>query len=217
MPTVPGIIDISWPIGEGMTTYKNSKIVRFEHNKCFENDAVRESTITINAHTGTHIDVPAHFLEQGTTTEQICLERCIGTCRVLDLSHVDGAISDQHLLDHDIRAGQRILLKTKNSQRQPQEAFDPDFVYLDKSGAQFLVDKGVMLVGIDYLGIERQQPNHETHALLLGADIVVIEGLRLLDVEAGLYTFCCLPLALQGLEAAPARAVLYNYGTFMSK
>ena len=90
----------------------------------------------------------------------------------------------------------------------PTAAFTYDFVYLEKSGAKYLAGKKVKTVGIDYVGIERDQPNHETHRFLLGNDIPIIEGLRLGKVKEGEYTLLCLPLAYKGMEAAPARAVL---------
>lgn len=193
-----------------MTTYKDSKVVQFTHNKRFEDDKVRESTITLNSHTGTHIDAPSHFLQNGTTLEHIPLEHLVGPCRVLDLTHVKGSISDRELEKHDIQAGQRLLLKTTNSVLEPTSLFDYNFVYLDASGAQFLASKKVLTVGIDYLGIERNQPDHETHATLFEHNIVIIEGLRLKDVQPGCYELYCLPLAVHGLEAAPARAVLQS-------
>ena len=111
-----------------MTTYKDSKVVNFEHNKTFENDEVRESTITLNSHTGTHIDSPAHFLKDGKTVEQISLDSLVGPCRVLDFSEVQEKITMSDLEQHDIREDDILLLKTKNSALDPQEKFNHGFV-----------------------------------------------------------------------------------------
>jgi len=205
------IIDISWPISEGITTYKNKKFVAITPIRKFETDGVRESTITLWSHTGTHVDAPAHFIDDGATIDAINLRSMIGVCRVLDLVAVENRVCVADLECHKIVAGDIVLLKTKNSQ-SPSNALDnQDFVYLDASAAKYLEACGVRAVGIDHLGIERGQPNHETHIVLLGAGIIIIEGLRLADAPAGEYFLCCLPLALQGGDAAPARAVLIKF------
>jgi arylformamidase len=202
------IIDISWPITENMSTYKDSKIVAFKNNKNFESDGVRESDIRLNSHTGTHIDSPAHFLQDGKTVENITFDHLIGPCQILDFSNVDKKITALDLENHAITAGSRILLKTKNSLLLTNASFNKDFVYLDVSGAEYLVSKKINVVGIDYLGIERSQPGHETHKILFENEITIIEGLRLKVVSCGNYFLYCLPLAVRGLEAVPARAIL---------
>jgi arylformamidase len=203
--------DISWPISPAMTAYKDKKTVRFEHLKNFENDAVRESIITLGSHSGTHVDAPSHFVKDGQTIEHMNLAAVNGDCVVLDLSAVDGGIAKEHLEDKDIQAGDIILLKTKNSALDATAPFNPNFIYLAESGAHYLVERNVRAVGIDYLGIERSQPAHETHVQLFNAGITILEGLRLADVAAGKYFLCCLPLNIQGLEAAPARAILFCF------
>jgi len=202
------MIDISWPISNQMTTYKNKNDVAIEQIKLFERDGVREHRITMGMHTGTHIDSLAHFLQNGVTIEQIALEKLVGPCRVLDLTHVDEKITIDDLKSFSITAGQRILLKTKNSALSPTKKFETSFVYLDKSGAQYLAEMGVNCVGIDYLGIERDQPDHESHLALLECNVPIIEGLRLAHVEHGSYQLYCFPLYIPGAEAAPARAIL---------
>jgi arylformamidase len=107
-----------------------------------------------------------------------------------------------------IYAGDIILLKTANSSLGATALFNPSFVYLEASGAHYLQEKKIKAVGIDYLGIERAQPAHETHLQLMEHGITIIEGLRLQHVKQGRYLVCCLPLNAVGIEAAPARAVL---------
>lgn len=205
------LYDISWPISPAMTAYKDKKTVQFDRVKTFENDAVRESVITLGSHSGTHVDAPSHFMQDGQTIEHVNLRAFIGDCTVLDLSAVEGGIGKEHLEDKDIQAGDMILLKTKNSMLDATAPFNPNFIYLAESGANYLVERNVRAVGIDYLGIERSQPAHETHVQLFNAGIAIIEGLRLADVAAGKYFLCCLPLNVQGLEAAPARAILFCF------
>jgi arylformamidase len=202
------IIDISWPLTKTSTTYKNANNVFLEKIKLFEKNSVRESQLNISSHTGTHIDSPAHFLENGHTTEKINLESLIGPCTVFDFTNITEKITAHDLQKIKIKQNSIILFKTKNSILGPEENFNHNFIYLEKSAAQFLTDKKIKSVGFDYLGIERNQPNHETHKLLLSNNVLIIEGLRLKHVEPGDYELYCLPLKVVGLEAAPARAVL---------
>lgn len=202
------IYDISWPISPSMTAYKNNKTVIFDKKKEFDPDKVRDSAITLGSHTGTHVDAPSHFLRDGTVIDQISLDRLIGKARVIDCVLVTNAIQPKDLLDQDIAEGDIILLRTANSASDPNGAFNPEFIYLSPQAAEFLAQKRVKAVGIDYLGIERGDPEHRTHTTLMHADIAIIEGLRLEHVPAGSYFMICLPLAIIGLEAAPARAIL---------
>lgn len=201
-------IDISWPITNDMTAYKDRHIVRIESTKEFAQDKTRESLITLGSHTGTHIDAPAHFIEHGLTVDKIQLTHLIGNCRLIDVSMCADKITAHDLEKHNVQAHEIILLKTSNSAHAVTANFEPNFVYLSAEAAEFLAQKKIKTVGIDYLGIERNQPGHETHQKLLSVGIVIIEGLRLGHVDEGLYNLICLPLLLPGLDAAPARAIL---------
>ncbi|HZW61997.1 MAG TPA: cyclase family protein [Candidatus Babeliales bacterium] len=206
------IIDISWPITPQMTAYKDKKVVSFSYSNTFEKDNFCESTITLGSHSGTHIDAPAHFLPDGETIEKFPLGLLIGECHVLDLTQVSEYISEGDLAYYDVIKENRIILfKTSNSQTAVNQPFDSSFIYLTASAAQYLVEHSVKAVGIDYLGIERNQPNHETHKILMQNGIPIIEGLRLQHVQPGTYFLWCLPLLVEGLEAAPARAVLVKH------
>lgn len=191
-----------------MTAYKDKKTVAFTQNKSFEKDGFYESTIALSAHSGTHIDAPLHFVRDGKTIDQLELSQVIGRCKVFDMSSVTDGITQDHLENLDIQPHDIILFKTSNSALQPTDTFNPQFICLEISGAQYLVQRKIKAVGIDYLGIERGQAGHLTHNLLFKHNIVIIEGLRLQNIKQGSYFLCCLPLAMVGLEAAPARAVL---------
>ncbi|TET06131.1 cyclase family protein [Candidatus Dependentiae bacterium] len=204
------IIDISWPIDEHMTVQKEIQPVLFEPTKTFVKDKVRESHIHLNAHTGTHIDAPSYLFRDGKTVDQIDLYTCIGPANVLDLTNVDGSIKEEHLHAHEIHAGDIILLKTKNSSKDPTTPYDPNFVYLDHSAANYLVKQKVKTVGFDYITLEPKREFDRAHRELLEHEITVIEGLRLFFATPGLYFLFCLPLYVLGIEAAPTRAVLLD-------
>jgi len=169
---------------------------------------VRESVIRLGAHSGTHIDAPAHFISAGATIDQLALATINGPCIVIDCTTITDCITAQFLQSQSINHSDRILLKTRNSFLLHTDPFNPAFVYLDASAATYLVQCGIQAIGIDYLGIERAQPAHETHTVLMQHGITIIEGLRLAHVNPGPYELICLPLAIIGLEAAPARAAL---------
>ena len=204
------IYDVSMMIHEGMMTYKNDEAKRphLTSVKKLPADTSNESSITMNLHTGTHIDAHYHMDKNGDTIERLDLARLIMTrCRVIDMMHVLEGISREDLMTLKIERGDFVLFKTTNSF---SEEFSFEFVYLEKSGAEFLVEKGISGVGIDSLGIERNQPKHETHKALMDKDIIIIEGLRLKDVSEGAYLMCALPLKIKGADGAPARVVLLS-------
>jgi arylformamidase len=204
------IIDISWPLSEATTGYKDRKILKFKPTKEFDRDGVRETEMTLSSHSGTHVDAPSHFLRDGKTIDEIKLDRLVGVCEVLDLTDKVERITRDVLEDKadKIREDTIILFKTKNSLTAPEDKFTPHFTYLENSGALYLKERKVKAVGIDYLGIEHSQEGHLTHKICMENNIVIIEGLRLQPVKAGTYFFCCLPLLAIGLDGAPARAML---------
>lgn len=202
------IIDISWPLNSNTTEYKDKKYLKIEKLSDFPKQQVRETLITMHSHTGTHIDAPAHFFENGKTIDKLNLEKFVGNCQVLDFSDVEEKITDKELEKKNIKENQIILLKTKNSTLPYVGKFFPEFVYLNKTGAEYLVSKKAKTVGIDYLGIERDNPNHDVHKILLQNEIPIIEGLRLKEAHEKDYFIFCAPIAFENLDGCIARAVL---------
>lgn len=201
------IYDISMMISPNMQVYKNKeeKKPHFINRANHESSHVHETSITIDLHTGTHIDAPLHMIKGGKTTEVYDLSTFYSKCKVFDFSHKQDAITLEDLKVKEINEDDFILLKTRNSS---SEEFIYDFIYLDKDAAKYLQEKKVKGVGIDGLGIERNQPNYETHKTLLGNNIMIVEGLRLKEIKEGEYTLVILPLKIENVEASPARAIL---------
>lgn len=201
------IYDISMEIDYNMPVYKGktSKRPLVKAESDFTSGAVYETKLEMNMHTGTHIDRSLHIFQGGNTIDTLDLEKVITKCRVLDFKSVEERISQEHLIEKNIAEGDFILLKTQNSYL---DILEGEFIYLDKTGADYLKNKRVQGVGIDALGIERGQPEHETHKILLGAGIVILEGLRLKEVEEDEYLLVAAPINVAGAEAAPVRAVL---------
>ncbi len=203
--------DASMTIHPGMAVWKNSSDRQpvFTVERDFEAGGAgsRLTRISLDMHTGTHVDAPLHFLATGDSIDQLALERLVRPVRVVDLTYVQDKITRGELEGLQITPGDFLLLKTKNSF---VDEFDPEFVYLDHTGAAYLAEKETAGVGIDALGIERSQADHATHKQLLAKGLVIIEGLRLRDVPPGAYFMVAAPLKLQGVEAAPARVLLFG-------
>jgi len=165
------------------------------------------SQFTCGTHSGTHIDAPYHFTEHGTTIDQVSLNELIGEALVVQVD-ADRITADV-LRDIDLIAHRRILFKTRNSELLRDEAFHEEYVSLELSAAKVLVERGVRVVGLDYLSIEAyDSADHPVHKLLLEHDVVILEGLDLSAVQPGTYLLIALPLKLQGADGAPARVVL---------
>jgi arylformamidase len=201
------IIDISMDISHGMPVYKGRESKRpFLRVECdFSNATVYESRLDMNLHTGTHADAPLHMINGGSDITVTGLERFVRKCRVVDLTGVRDKISRSDLQSCSIKKDEFLLLKTRNS---IDDILEGTFIYIDGEGAEYLKEAGISGVGIDALGIEREQPGHETHLALMEADIVILEGLRLGHVETGEYLLVAAPLKIQGGEASPVRALL---------
>jgi kynurenine formamidase/glycosyltransferase involved in cell wall biosynthesis len=207
---VPGIIDVSTPVDRPIPVWPGDPRPEIRKLMSLEaGDEAAVSTLAMCVHTGTHIDAPAHFIPAGASMGEIGLDRFIGPVWVaeFDASRIGVEALEAARIPRDCS---RLLLRTRNSALWREgNAFRPDFVALTPEGAQWVVDRGIRLVGIDYLSIERyQEPNHRTHQILLEAGVVVVEGLDLSRAAPGDYELLCLPLRLDGAEGAPARVVL---------
>src|SRR3712207_2408354 len=151
------------------------------------------------------------FIPGGWTIESLELSRCVGACRVVDLTHVEGHVSRADLEAADVAGTARLLLKTRNSDHDllGREGFDEDYAAISLEAAEYLVEIGAETVGVDYLSVEPfEDKEFNTHHTLLGADVVILEGLVLVGVEPGEYFLACLPLKLSGSDGSPARAIL---------
>lgn len=199
------IIDISLPIYPGMAVYPNNPAVKITPLKTSTSYI---SEITFGSHTGTHIDTPRHILQEGLSVDKISLNQLIGPARVLDMTRCQKSITLEDLKKENIKQGERILVKTANSDRG-FKTFYPDYIYLDGEAAEFLAKKGIILFGIDSLSVKQKgSPDTRPHTALLKKGIVIIEGLDLSKALPGNYNLFCLPLKLTSLDGAPARVIL---------
>ena len=206
------IYDVSVPLRPGMPTYAGEPGPELEHLKQISRgDSANVTALSLGSHTGTHVDAPHHFLDGRSTVEAMSLDALIGPALVIELTE------DRHITSADLEAAlippgaTRLLLKTPNSRFWDDDEFHTDFVGLAGDAAEWLVERGFVLVGIDYLSIERfGSPEHEVHKILLAANAVILEGLDLRAVPAGKYTMACAPLKVVGADGAPARVFVWD-------
>ncbi len=203
------IIDISLSLSEETPTHKGRKEgkPRLERIRTLAQGA-NETRLTLETHTGTHVDAPLHMLSPASSIDQLPLSSFLGPALVVEIKGVE-AIAPEHLFPFQqfLSPRQFLILKTDNSF---SDLSRENFVYLTASGASYLAQQGTKGVGIDSLGIERDQPGHPTHRLLLEKGILIFEGLYLREVEPGFYYFLSLPLKIEGGDGSPARAVLFR-------
>jgi arylformamidase len=208
-----GWYDISVPLKQGMNYYPTDpfppKIYRYHDVEM--GARVTMSVLEIISHTGTHIDSPLHFIPGGSSISDMPLDATIGPCRVLEIKDPE-KIKVPELEKHDIKKGERILCKTRNSPATYESrGFVDDYVYLDVAAAEYLAEKGIILFGLDNITIGhfKEEDNlHKTHRTLLGAGIYILEDCALANVPPGEYELLCLPLLMYKGDAGPCRAIL---------
>jgi arylformamidase len=206
------IHDISLPIEPGLPTWPTSEGFHVRSvMRIAAGDSSNVSVVEMDVHTGTHVEAPLHFLEDGAPLDTVPVERFVGPARVVE---VDGEVVTAAALEAlGIEANPpRLLIRTANSDRWAKGwgPFDPVYVALTADAAQWIVDRGFQLVGLDHISIQRYQDGPETHQILMGAGVTILEGLNLDDVAAGEYTLVAAPVRLVGVEAAPTRALLLD-------
>lgn len=206
------IHDVSLTIRPGMTVWPGDpKVELYRQEKIEDGANANVSFMGIGVHTGTHVDAPYHFLQDGKTVETLPLDVLVGKVLVVELddniNEINWEVIEPLTHTHGV---ERILFKTRNSRYwlESGSEFQENFVGITVDGAQSLVEMGVRLVGIDYLSIAPFKKSRPTHEVLLKSNIVLIEGLDLFNVSPGEYTLYCLPLKLLNTDGAPARVIL---------
>ena len=207
------IHDVSVPITNTMPVWPSDPPVKLTPQSHLSRDkshTVRLTTIQMGSHTGTHIDAPWHFVENGRQLNQIPIETLVGKANVFELPDIR-SIGRQDVERLPLSGVERVLFKTENSKHWNDGRFFEEFVYLEPEAAQVLVDHGVKLVGIDYLSIDKfKSEKHPTHFVLLERNVVILEGLNLSAVAPGEYDLVALPLNLQDADGAPTRVILIS-------
>jgi arylformamidase len=213
------LYDISVPVAPGVTpVYPGDPGIEIgAWAEMRKGDAANVSVLHLGAHTGTHVDAPSHFIEGAPGVSELPLDALVGEARVVEIPGDVLAIEAEHVAAAGLEWFERVLFKTRNSAfwAEGKGRFREDFTYITPGGARALVERGVRLVGIDYLSVEKfKSEDFETHRTLLARGVVILEGFDLSGVAAGTYELLCLPLkvASGSGDGAPARALLRSEG-----
>lgn len=208
------IYDISVPLSRATPTYPGDPGIEITNWLTLANgDAANVSLLHFGAHSGTHVDAPAHFIDGGARVESLLLQSLVGKADVVGVPNDVQGIDEPFVAANCSSTCERIIFKTRNSGfwNNPEDGFRFDYTYLAPAAARRLVESGVKLVGIDYLSVEQYKSEEfETHRILLSNGVVILEGLDLRAVATGSYELVCLPLKIAGGsgDGAPARAIL---------
>lgn len=200
------------PVWPGDPPFELNQVSSMSHG-----DTANVSQISMSVHCGTHIDAPKHFINSGKTVDQIPIEKLLGDVLVIKIDDAENVISEEVLQAHPqrdlIKHATKVLFSTKNSHlwRRRQHKFEENYVGINASGAQYLERLNFDLIGIDYLSIAPYDDTLTPHNILLAGETVLLEGLNLSGVPAGVYEICCLPLKISGCEGAPARVILIEH------
>ncbi len=209
---MPTIFDVTVPLAPGLPVYPGDPPFEIEALQRAGTDAFSLSRMSMATHTGTHVDAPAHFVPGGATIDALPPEILLGKTRVVEILARE-RIDRADLEAQDLRDDLRILLKTRMSGLMLKPEYQEDHLYLSEDAAAYLAQAGLKLVGFDYLSIDRHgASDFPAHHALLGAGVVIVEGLDLSEVEPGEYDMTCLPLRVAGGDGAPARVILKSRG-----
>ena len=204
-------IDITMPLHSGMPAWPGSPGVELRAFKSLENgDACNNSCLFCDVHAGTHVDAPSHFLKNGATVDRLDIDLLNGPADVVSLQECESITAKELERNSPPEGSLRLLLRTRNSDTWMggEGPFPENPVALTNEAAQWLVRRGIRLIGIDSLSISSAIESEAVHRTLLERQIIIVEGLNLRHVRPGPYELICLPLLLAGAEGAPARALL---------
>lgn len=210
------IYDVTIGLSETMPIYAGDPTVAVSAAKSIAaGDSANVSQLSLGVHSGTHVDAPNHFIDGTRRVHELDPKKLVGPCRVIGIPEDVIAIEPEHV--GDLSGTRRVLFKTRNSAfwNEPERGFRQDFTYLTPDTAKMLARNEVVLVGIDYLSIEKSgSPGHPVHVALLEKEIVILEGVDLRQIEPGEYELMCLPLKYEGAggDGAPARTFLRTIG-----
>jgi arylformamidase len=203
------LIDVSVLLDAHLPTYPGNTPFTLESVQALaRGDHANVSAIHMSVHAGTHVDAPRHFIATGAGVESLPLEMLCGRARVIEVTTRRG-ITPEDLAGIDLSEDVRVLIKTHNSRMWGSPEFHTDFIGVTAAAARHFIDRGVKVLGVDYLSVEVfRTPGAPAHHALLSSGVIIIEGLDLRDVEPGVYDMFCLPLRIVGADGAPARVIL---------
>lgn len=202
-------IDATVPIGPSLPVWPNDPPPDMRLIASIADGSACNVTLaTMTAHTGTHLDAPCHFVADELGVDSIPLDVLVGPVYVLDIQDRTERVVASDL--ERVPDCERLVLKTSNTRRRLMHdpVFQRDYCGLSLEAAELAVERGILLIGLDYLSVEayKDLAQHKVHNLLLGKHVVAVEGLDLSQVAEGWWRLVCLPLLIPGADGSPVRA-----------
>ncbi len=207
------IYDISMPVRNGGLVYPGNPAIRIEQEQAIARGAgANVSSLYLGSHTATHVDAPKHFIDSGAGVDQLSLEILMGRAMLFRFDDSVMQITRADLEGRNLQGHTRVLFATRNSRLQTESPeFVRDYTYVAPDAAEYIVNLGILLVGVDYLSVEQfRSGHHRTHHTLLVNSVIIVGGLQLSKPPEGEYDLVCLPIRIDGCDGAPARAVLID-------
>lgn len=202
------VIDVTRRILSDMTVWPGDPGVLVERTDSIAEGAVANvSRISMGVHSGTHMDAPLHFIDGGKDIDSVEITRFFG--RVLVVDAPSDRIGEEQLEPYDLSGVQAVFFRTRASQRDEMTPFWDEYPAITAGCAQYLIQRGIVMVGTDYFSVELCRDNrYPVHKALLSQGVAVVENLDLKDAEPGIYDYVCLPLRIAGSDGSPVRVLL---------
>lgn len=206
------LVDITVRLGPETPLFPGDPAPRIERlSSIASGDPLTASLLHLPAHAGTHVDLPAHFIQGGRLLGDYTAEDFVGPGWVLDLSDVQSVVTRERLEREKIPPGHHVLVKTRNSALLRKSEFQHDTVHLDPPAVEYLLRAHPRTIGFDYYSLDpSESDSFPAHRLCAEAGLPVFVCLDLSRVEAGPWWFCGLPPAIPDLEGAPVRAIVWR-------
>lgn len=199
--------DLSANISEGIVVfpgdpqYKAEEVCSLEKGSQFH-----LSEIHLGNHTGTHIDFPSHVIKGGKNSNDYPIESLIGQGLIIEVPSSESSITKDFVKKQPILANDFVFFQTSNSKRPKTATFTNNYVYIEPEAAEELLRKGVKIVGIDYISVDKYESEDlPVHKILLSNDVLIVEGLELNDVPVGRCIIYIMPIKINKMDGLPAR------------
>ncbi|WP_419420783.1 cyclase family protein [Legionella sp. D16C41] len=201
--------DLSVTISEQLVTFPGDPTYHLENVSSLEQGAFFHlNKIYLGNHTGTHIDFPAHVIREGKTSNDFLIDRLIGKGLIIQVPDNEISITKTFVKNQPILTNDFVFFKTANSKLSKNSTFTKNYVYIEPDAAEELLKKGIKIVGIDYISVDKYEfEDLPVHKALLANDILIVENLELNHVPNGRYTIYIMPLKINNLDGLPARVI----------
>jgi len=201
--------DITLNISGNLATFPGDPCYQAEQVYSLEDGShFRLNKLFLGNHTGTHIDFPSHVIKDGKTSSDFSIESLIGTGLIIEVPEQDSSVTKDFIKNLPILKNDFVFFKTANSRISKYAPFTEKYVYIESDAAEELLMKGVKIVGIDYMSVDKYESEDlPVHQCLLSNDVLIVEGLDLNNVPVGRCKIYIMPIKINDMDGLPARVI----------